>query len=71
MVRTPAVLYLFTNGMVMAFDSSGEQMPEYQGYYGQHVNDIIDAVGDDFTWTLAQWHSGGIEELATFKAVRV
>ena len=44
---------LFTNGMVMAFDKNGEQLPEFQGEYGHVVNHIC----DNYTglMELAQW----------------
>lgn len=36
--------YLFTNGMVMAFDDEGMQFPEYQG----HGREIIPKIRRDF-----------------------
>jgi hypothetical protein len=36
--------YRFPNGMVMAFDQNGEQMPEYQGRYW----DVCDKIRHDY-----------------------
>ena len=36
--------YHFQNGMVMAFDQYGKQMPEYQGRY----EEVIDKIRRDF-----------------------
>ena len=35
------------NGMVMAFDQLGEQMPEFQGMKGDVMNKIYDAATKD------------------------
>jgi hypothetical protein len=36
--------YSFANGMVMAFDQNGEQMPEYQGTF----KDVYEKIKRDF-----------------------
>ena len=36
--------YHFQNGMVMAFDQNGEQMPDYQG----RLSDVQDKIKCDF-----------------------
>ena len=48
---------LWTNGMVATFDQLGEQMPEYQGYYGE-VRDKIRAAGYNGGWYLGEWNKG-------------
>jgi hypothetical protein len=34
-------VFRFANGMVAVCDVSGEQMPEYQGRYGEKVKSIL------------------------------
>lgn len=34
-MQSPNILILFQNGMVMAFDAIGNQMPEFQGSYNE------------------------------------
>jgi len=38
---------VWENGMVMAFDQLGEQMPEFQGRKGDVMNKIYDAATKD------------------------
>ena len=52
---------LWTNGMVAVFDTQGQQMAEYHGYYGE-VKDKILATYSGM-WLLAEWQNG---VLATF-----
>ena len=52
-----AQVILWTNGMVATFDQFGEQMPEYQGHYGE-VRDKIRAAGYRGRWYLGEWNKG-------------
>ena len=42
--RTLTNVYVFQNGMVMAFDQDGVQMPEFQGHLDE-VRDKLEAAG--------------------------
>ena len=52
---------LWTNGECSVHDQNGEQIPEYQGHYGE----VKDKICQDFhrEWQLAEWDKG---LLATF-----
>jgi len=43
-------VYTWSNGMVMAFDRDGEQMPEYQGRMGEVLPRIIREAPSDTKW---------------------
>jgi hypothetical protein len=48
----------YVNGMVMAFDESGEQVPHYQGVY-EHVVAKIKADFPDAVWEgPLEWYPG-------------
>lgn len=44
MTATISKVCAFPNGMVMVFDLSGEQLPEYQGL-AEEVEPLLEAVG--------------------------
>lgn len=44
-MRPPGItIYRFPNGMVMAFDRAGQQVPEYQGRH----RDVVEKIRRDF-----------------------
>ena len=45
----------FVNGMVMAFDESGEQVGEYQGRYID-VKKKLESLPDPVEWSVARWN---------------
>jgi hypothetical protein len=47
-------VYVFGNGMVMAFDQNGRQMPAYQGMVAIVAEKII-ATGYHGPWIAAAW----------------
>ena len=53
---------LWTNGTVACFDQHGEQMPDYQGHYGEVKDKILREYRGK--WQLAEWNKG---VLATFR----
>lgn len=58
---------LWTNGMVMVFDTMGEQRNDLQGPFGEVVNKVLDAY--EGLWALMQWEPR--RELARFFPSRV
>jgi len=53
-------VYTWSNGMVMAFDRDGEQMPEYQGRMGEVLPRIIREAPSDTKWFIGSWREGTI-----------
>jgi len=54
--QTITTVILWTNGMVACFNERGEQMPEYQGHYGEVKDKILQQFGRE--WQLAEWDKG-------------
>lgn len=48
-------LYLWSNGMVMAFDDNGEQIPEFQGKAKDVLGSALDALSDRSVCYMGQW----------------
>jgi hypothetical protein len=55
-------LYLFTNGMVVAFDENKQQKPELQGKLTDELKQrIIAEMGEGIRITFARWKKGFFE----------
>ena len=48
-------LYLWSNGMVMAFDDNWEQIPEFQGKAKDVLGLALDALSDRSVCYMGQW----------------
>ena len=53
-------LYLWSNGMVMAFDDNGEQIPEFQGKAKDVLGLALDALSDRSVCYMGQWSERSI-----------
>lgn len=52
-----AQVYAFTNGMVMAFDCGGEQVPELQGRIEEVKLGILEHCGPETEFWIAKWRA--------------
>ncbi len=57
MEEYPVKIVIWQNGMVMAFDASGQQMPEWQGRY-EDLKAKIDGLPDSVKVERGNWQAG-------------
>ena len=46
---------IFTNGVVMAFDEDGNQIPEYQGFILDVAEELKSHCNENTKWEFAEW----------------
>lgn len=54
-----AAVYLFVGGMVMVFDSNGEQIPDYQGHAKDVASTILRDAPDAARFCFGKWRGEG------------
>jgi hypothetical protein len=56
---------LWTNGMVMVFDTTGEQMPEYQGSFNTVFRKIQNVYSG--AWLYGNWNKGIVQDVPFYE----
>jgi hypothetical protein len=54
-VKKTLDVYAFTNGMLMVFDTRGQQVSALQGHWRKALDKARAAADDATTWNVAKW----------------